>query len=349
MSEIDGLIYEMNGSFEWRRILDMMGPIHRVGRLRGRMITKMDIPDVLFDLESFVGKNVSGESLDDVLSKITFLETTYYPLASNFAVKVASQTNTERLPDIKDFSKGLVADTVWKWWRPENGEDFLDLNRRIIFNLNNLISPKWSFASNRDTPFSYLDPLQVESGIAIDDNDQIVEDKMPIIRLREAVRHLSLPSIIASVERYGFLEALTVLSIMGYYPGVSTFSQLCSRLKISRPTASAAFDRAVGMMLSHSPDGEMPLASLRAILKSVIDRNVLKFFSGRTLRWNDPRVRLAAIREIPGVLNLRQRKILELALVREEEVFKYEPEDRGEMVGCTKSYVHRTIKRAAGM
>lgn len=347
MGEIDNIIHEMNGSLEWGGILDMMGPIHRVGRLRGRITTKRDIPDVLFDLESFVGEKVTGESLDDVLRKIAFLETTYYSLAGNFAIKTALQTDIERLPDIVDLSKNIVSLTVWKWWRPENGEDFLDLNRRIISNLKNLIFPQWNVASNRDTPFSYLDPFQIERGSAISRNDQEAKDRIPISRLREAVGHLSLPSIIASIEKYGPLETLTVFSVMGYCPGVSTFSQLCSRLKISRPTASVAFDRAIEMMLACSSDGRIPSASIRAIFDAAFDRNVLKFSSGRTLRWNDPRINLVARGGIFGVLNSRQKRILELALIREKEGFKYEPEDIGEMVGCTKSYVHRTIKRAA--
>lgn len=347
MDEIDKLIHEMNRSCEWRKILDVMGSIHRVGKLRGRIIDKRDIPDVLFDLESFVGERVTHESLYDILRKIVFLETTYYSLAGNFAVKAAIQTGIERLPDIVDLSKNIVSLTVWRWWRPENGEDFLDLNRKIIFNLNNLIFPKWSVASNRDAPFSYLDPFQIERGIAISDNDQKARDKIPIFRLREAVGHLSLPFIIASVERYNPLEVLTVFAVMGYYPGVYTFSQLGSRLKISRSTASIAFDRAVETMSSCSPDGRTPSLSIKTILDSVFDRHVLKFSSGRTLRWNDPRISLTAMGEIPEVLNSKQRRILELAVIRENEGFKYEPEDIRQMVGCTRSYVHRTIKKAA--
>src|SRR3972149_2565029 len=99
MNEIDELIHEINGSCEWRRILDVMGSIHRVGRLRGRIKGKKDIPDIRFDLESYVGERVTYESLHDVLRKIVFLETTYYRLANNFAVKAAFQTDRGRLPD----------------------------------------------------------------------------------------------------------------------------------------------------------------------------------------------------------------------------------------------------------
>ena len=233
MDEIDDLIHEMNESGEWRRVLDVMGSVHRVGKLRGRITEKIDVPDIVFDLDSFVGERVTNESLFGILRKIVFLETTYYQLAGNFAIRAACQIGTERFPDIADISRSIVSQTVWRWWRPENGEDFLDLNRRVISNLSHLILPKWSVASNRDTPFSYLDPLRVERGVAIDYDDQEVKDKIPIFRLRKAVRHLSLPSIILSIEKCGLIEKLTAFSIMGYYPGVLTFSQLCSKFLIA--------------------------------------------------------------------------------------------------------------------
>lgn len=347
MDEIDRLIHEMNGSSEWRRISDVMGPIHRIGRLRGKIVNKRDVPDVRFDLESFVGKQVTNESLCDIFGKIAFVEAIYYSLARNFAVKTAFQTGVGRLSDMVDLSKEIVSLTVWKWWRPENGEDFLDLNRKIIYNLGNLIFPLWSVALSHSTPFSCLDPRQIERGSVIYNNGQKTKAEMPIFRLREAVRHLSLPSIIMSIDELGLLETLTVFSVLGYYPGVSTFSQLCSRLKISKPTASTAFDRAIEVMSSYSPDKIQPSLSIRDIFDSAIKKNNLKFSSGRTLRWNDPRVNLATRGEIIGILNPRQRRIIELALVREEGGFKYEPGEIGQTVGCTTSYVHRTIKKAA--
>src|SRR3989344_9466355 len=104
-----------------------------MARLRGRPPGTCDIPDILYDLHSFQDIYMNTGELRQPLRSLVLSESLYYKLAENLAVKNAKDFGFhERLPDFIDIAKESVTRIVWINWKPEDGENFIDLHKRII-------------------------------------------------------------------------------------------------------------------------------------------------------------------------------------------------------------------------
>ena len=344
--DLTEIAYERNTSEEWRRVFGVKPSIGRIVKLRGRLPAALDIPDILYDLSDFTGVTVHQNELLRNLSKLTELESTYYPLAENLAASTALSCGLyERIPDFIDVAKDLTARVVWIRWRPEKGEDFIDLHRKIVHELRKGLV----FAWNRNfyhQPFSYLEPKRLTRSLPYQEVDNSSPQVRPIFRLRTATGHLSLPSIIAGVENARHLEGIATLTIMGYYPDGRGLTGVAKKIGVKTETLSAAIDSA-SSVLSLTQDGVRPQRSIRQIVEELIEQPVMRYPSGKNVERTNPRLKLFELREIPLHLSEREKEIVHLAIQHQKGALTYSSEDIANLVGLSKVVICRIIRKVA--
>lgn len=345
--ELAQIAEQRNASPEWREVLEIKPSIGRVVKLRGRLPTATDIPDILFDLTDFAGISMSHKELLKHLSKLAEIETTYYPLAENLGARAAISSGLyEKIPDFIDVAKDLTARIVWVRWRPEKGEDFIDLHRKIIHQLKRGLVFGWNRNFSHE-PFSYLENYELVRSTPVQEIDNKSPQARPIFRLRAAARHLSLPSVIAGIEKAKPVERIASLALMGYYPDGRGFTEVAKEIGVKRETLSEALDRASDVLIQ-TQNGVLPQRGIREIVEDLIETAVMRYPSGKNVQRTNPRLRLFELEEMPTGISAREKEIVFLATQHRNGTLIYSSEDIAGKVGSSKPIVCRVIKRVAG-
>jgi len=344
--DLKEIAYERNASDEWREVFEVKPSIGRVIKLRGRLPTAADIPDILYDLSDFAGISITPEALFGHLSKLTGLEVTYYPLAENLGARAAlSCGEHERIPDFIDVAKELTARIVWVRWKPEKGQDFIDLHRKIIHQLKKGLVFGWNRNFSHQ-PFSYLEKHELTKATPVHDVNNNSPQQRPIFRLRATTRHLSLPSVIAGIEKARPVERIASLTLMGYYPDGGGFTGVAEKIGVKRETLSEALDRASDVLVQ-TQNGVLPRRGIRKIVEDLIETGVMRYPSGKNVQRTNPRLRLFELGEAPTGLSAREKEIVFLATRHKKGTLIYSSEDIAGKVGSSKPIVCRVIKRVA--
>lgn len=344
--DLNEIALERNASEEWRKALEVKPSIGRIAKLRGRLPTVNDIPDILYDLSDFEGVYMSEDDLLGRLSKLAELEATYYPLAQNLGTNAAlSSGQYERIPDFIDVAKDTVARIVWVRWKPQKGEDFIDLHRKIIHGLKRTLLFGWN-RSFLLRPFSHIENYELARSTPVHEVDNKSPQVKPIYRLRAAARHLSLPSVIAGIEKARPVERIASLALMGYYPDGRGFIGVAKEIGIKRETLSEALDRA-GEVLLDTQNGEFPQRGIREIVDHLIAEGVKRYPSGKNVERTNPRLKLFELQDIPTGLSTMEKRIVNLAILHKKGVLVYSSDDIAEKVGSSKPVVCRVIKKVA--
>ncbi len=344
-SELRRIAYERNNSPEWRSVFEIAPSVRRIVGLRGGAPKGKDIKDIYYDLCQFEQVNISYSDLTNRLEKFVTLEATYYSLAENFAARCALYSGLyERLDDFIDLGKELVSKTVWFRWRPDGGEDFISLHKRVTSSLKRYLLSEWQ-KSNWCSPFSSVEDYKLTKGMAISERDgKASPRKKPIFRLRGATRHLSLPTIIAVIDEGLMLEKIAPLSLIGYYPNGRGLGEVAKEIGVKRDTLSSALDRTTHRLIATKED-RLPRRSIKEIVEDLLRQKVMSYSSGKRVPWTDPRIGLLKLKKTPQGLSERDSLIISLARRQEEGVFKYSSEEIALMAGCSKVVVCRVIKR----
>ncbi len=344
--DLSKIAEERNASPEWRKIFEIKPSIGRIVKLRGKLPTAIDIPDILYDLSDFSGINISPVELLEPLSKLAELEATYYHLAENLGTRAAlSCGEYERIPDFIDLAKDLTAWIVWVRWKPHRGEDYIVLHRKIVHQLKQGLILGWSRAFQH-RPFSYFEKYELERGTSFQEVENKSPQVKPIFRLRAATNHLALPSIIAGLENVYPLERIASLALMGYYPDGRGLVGVAKEIGVKKETLSAALDRASEILIQ-TKNGITPRKSLRRIVEELKQVPIIRYPSGKNVERTNPRLKLFGISKLPENLSSRERKIISFAIRHKEGVLIYSSKDIADKIGASKSMVCRVIKRAA--
>jgi len=336
-----------NASPEWRGVLEIKPSVTRIVRLRGRLPGTRDVPDIQYDLRDFGQIDISTEELVGRLSQLVELESTYYPLAENFAVRAAYDTGQySRIPDFVDAGKDLAARTVWYSWRPEKGDDFITLHRRIKAQLNRALKSFW-YESNFNRSFSGVERQELERANIIDETDNPPHRPKPRTRLRQATQHLSLPSVVATLDECEPLEQIASLAVLGYYPDGRGFIGVAKQIGTDRLDLSYALNRSISR-LTEATNGLVPRRSITEIVQDLVLNGRYRYKSGVAVARTSPRFALIRLKQIPDDLPPLDRKILELAIKRNGNVLVFSnKEEIAKELGIGKEKVFRTVKRLA--
>ncbi|OGM67147.1 hypothetical protein A2985_02785 [Candidatus Woesebacteria bacterium RIFCSPLOWO2_01_FULL_43_11] len=333
-----------NASPEWRGVLEIKPSVNRVFRLRGRPPNKGDINDIYYDLVDFSQITISFNELARRLSQMAELEGTYYPLAENFALRVARDTGRyERIPDFIDAGKDLVAHAVWYLWRPERGEDFTTLNSINKAQLNRALKSFW-YRSNFHQSFSGVAIHELHTAKPLDENDATAVRSKPRTRLKQATLHLSLPSVIATVDECDPIEKIASLAVMGYYPDGRGLMGVAKQIRVDRIKLGYALNRAIEKLIQ-TRNGATPERSIREIVDELLRDGKYRYASGAAVVRNSPRYLLLRMRKLPQGLSEPERKIVELALMRNGNTLLYSNnEEIGQQLGVDKNMIFNVIR-----
>ena len=344
--DLKEIAYERNASTEWRSVFEVKPSIGRIVKLRGRLPTSGDLPDILYDLNDYADISLSREALMGHLSSLIQLEATYYPLAENFGTRTAlSLGHYERVPDFIDVAKDLVARIVWSRWKTEKGEDFIVLHKKILHELKRGLVFGWD-KNVFYKPFSSQPNHELAQATPFQDLDANSPQPKPIYRLRAAAEHLSLPSIIAGIEKTKTMEQVASLTLLGYYPDGRGFIGVAGQLGIKRKTLTQALDRANDQLLQ-TPDGILPQRGIKDIVEDLLQTPVMRYPSGKNVQRTNPRIKLFDLGHLPEGISPFERKIVTLATIHHQGTFSYSSEDIATEVGSSKPIVCRVIKRVA--
>ena len=340
-----------NSDGELNSIRQVTPAIHRMARLRGRPPGTCDIPDILYDLHSFQDIYMNTGELRQPLRSLVLSESLYYKLAENLAVKNAKDFGFhERLPDFIDIAKESVTRIVWINWKPEDGENFIDLHKRIIGTLRRHLVHQWG-KGNFAKPYSYFEPHQLDSATLYQNLEESSPPKRPIYRLRESATNLPLPAIIATIEEGSFLEIVASLTTMKYYPSKNGLASVANEIGVKKETLSEALDRTLARM-TRIDKNVTPSKSIANIVEETKNGHVIKYASGKNVEHDNPRVDLIKLSEkspeswLPNGLSERDKAILSLAVIMNSGTLAHTTEEIALKSGCSAVVVCRVIKKA---
>ncbi len=271
-----------------RMVAEITPSIHRIAKIRGRVPEGKDISDICFDLVHFEEKQISLLELKQRLAFLMALESSYYPVASNLATNCALGTGLyERIPDFVDGAKSLVAKTVWIRWKPESGENFLDLHRKTLGSLKNFLVHVWR-KDNASIPFAYIETSELETGVAYNESYTVSCRAKPIYRFRDAASHLSLSSIISAIGQEGHLGKVAILALMGYYPDGHGLGAVAKELGIKRERLIACLDEVLAKLAETSERGNIPDRSIKDLVEELQGQGVVRYKSGKNIETTNP-------------------------------------------------------------
>lgn len=345
--ELAEIAEQRNASPEWRGVLEIKPSVNRVVRLRGRPPNRSDIADIYYDLRDFSQINIPFDDLTRRLSLLAELESTYYPLAENFALRVARDTGDfSRIPDFVDAAKDLVAHTVWYLWRPERGQDFTTLHRIIKAQQNRTLEAYW-YRSNFCRSFSSVETHELHTAKALDESDAATVRSKPRTRIKQATQHLSLPTVIATVDECDPIEKIASLAVMGYYPDGRGLMGVAKQIRVDRIHLGYALNRAIERLIQ-TQNGATPERSIREIVNELLRDGKYRYASGAAVVRNSPRHILLRMKELPQGLSESERKIVELAVQRKGNTLLYSNnEQMGQQLGLGKNVVCKVIREVA--
>lgn len=345
--ELGEIAEQRNASPEWRGVLEIKPSVNRVVRLRGRPPNRSDIADIYYDLVDFSQLDLSFDELTERLSLLAELESTYYPLAENFGLRAARETdNFTRTPDFIDAGKDLIAYTVWYLWRPERGQDFIALNRIIKAQQNRALKAYW-YRSSCYKSFSSVETQELHKAKPLDESDVKPVKSRPRTRLRQATQHLSLPTVIATVDNCDPIEKIATLAVMGYYPDGRGLVSVAKQIRVDRIKLGYALNRAFERLMQ-TRDGATPERSIKEIVDGLLRDGKYRYASGSAVKRNSPRHALLRMKSCPQELSELERKIVESAVKRRGNMLLYSNnEEIGQQLGVGKNVVYKVIRKVA--
>lgn len=330
-----------------KRTAEIAPSIHRIAKIRGRIPEGRDVPDIYFDLVHFEGKHMPPEDFKERLKFLIALESSYYPVASNLAVGSARGMGLyERTPDFIDQAKSLVAKIVWVGWKPELGEKFLDLHKRIMGTLNRFLVLAWR-RTNFSIPFGYIETSELDTTVPYHELEAASPRIRPIFRLRNATGHLSLPSIISAISPEGHLGKIATLAVMGYYPDGHGLGAVAKELGVKRERLTACLDEVLEKLAETPETGSIPDKSIKDFVKELQNKGVLKYKSGKNVEITNPRLRLLGREVAANGSDKRERAIISLARKIKNDTFVYDIKDIAERTGSSRQVVRGVINRVA--
>lgn len=345
-SHLKNLADERNASEEWRLLFEIKPSINRIVGLRGRLLGASDVNDIYYDLQDFAGTRISYQDLGARLKKMVDLETTYYPVSHNFGARCAlSMGLYERIPDFIDAAKDIVARIVWHTWKPERGEDFISLHVKVMGHLRRHLGHAWS-RNHEPTPFSYSQDYILARAKPVNEWEVKSSTPRPRDRLRYAISHLSLPTMVAVIDKAEPLEKIAAFGVMGYYPDGRGFTGIGKEIRVMKETLSRALDRVLPRLVT-AQDGEAPQRKITEIVDELLEGAVMRHPSGRNVRRTNPRLKLLQISQLPDGIGEKEREIFELARERRGDTFSYSTEEIAERMELSETWVCRIIKRMA--
>lgn len=344
--ELNKIAEERNVTSEWRGILKIKPSVNRVVRLRGRLPTAKDTTDILYDLSDFANITIAKEELIARLSHLAELECTYYPLAENLGARAALTCGLyERIPDFIDTAKELTAITIWGRWRPEDGEDFIDLHKRILHGLKKSLVFSWN-KNFLGRPLSSLESREISQATPY----QMIESKSPrakpIYRLRSATTHLSLPSIVATVDTRTPIEKIASFAVLGYYPNGHGLTGVAKEIGVKKETLSEALDRTISSLI-YTRGTYSPQRPVRIIVNDLLESPIYRYPSGKNVERTNPRLILLVQNTLPDGLSEREKNIFVLATARKGNTLLFTSDRIAQELGMSKVLVCRIIKRLA--
>lgn len=345
-SDLKEIAYGRNISPEWRAIFEIKPAVGRIVRLRGRLPGRADIPDILYDLADFAEIEISETELQDHLSRLAEVETTYYPLAENLGARAALSCGLyERIPDFIDSAKEQTARIVWSSWKPERGEDFIDLHKRILAGLRKMLVFGWN-KSNQHLPFSYVESYRLREAKPFQEQEVVSPAVKPIYRLRRATNHLSLPSVVATVDKAPPIEKIASFALMGYYPDGRDLVGVSEQIGVKRETLSSALDRSIDRLIA-AKNGVIPGRRIQTIVRELIHSGVIRYPSGKNVERTNPRLKLFDSNLPLSFVESGEREIFSLAIAKSGNTLFYSTDQIAQRVGKSKVYVCRVIRRLA--
>jgi hypothetical protein len=335
-----------NASPEWRGVLEIKPSVNRVVRLRGRSPDARDIADIHYDLADFAQIEMPFAELVGRLSMLTELESTYYPLAENYGTRTAlSLGKYVRIPDFIDKAKAEVERIVWFNWKPEKGENFMDLHARVVARLKRHLAHAWGNA-NGHLPFSFLEADALNHATSYSEIESMSPKMKPQQRLRLATSHLSLPSIVATIDSAPPIEKIASLSLIGYYPDGRGLSGVAQVIGVKRETLSAALDRTLERLV-RVRDEMAPQRGIKQIVEELVNEGVMHYPSGKNVERTNPRLSLLRQIALPEGLSERERDIFIFSKAHSGHTFTYTSGEIAKKLGIGKPLVCRVIKRIA--
>jgi hypothetical protein len=317
--------------------------VHRVVKLRGRPPLGNDIDDVLYDFNDFAGGGgCTRNQMVRQLGAFSLVEATYYKLATNIAYNTAGVHGlNHRTDDLVDVAKDAVSRTVWNNWRPERGDDFINLHNRVCTALRYHLIHFWT-RRYRGYSFSNTKDYILEKAEEINLTDSNSPEEKPIHRFRRATTFIPLPAIIARIDYDSSpIEKISALTLIGYYPDGRGFTGVASELGVKRETLSSALDRVI-IKFRESKE-TFPTRPIKEIVDELIDGGVMKYPSGKNVEFDSPRLKLLKAKYCPRGHNTRESKILEMAVARNKSVFTYSLDEIAKASGCSFSQASKII------
>jgi hypothetical protein len=321
--------------------------VHRVVKLRGRPPAGQDIDDILYDFNDFVsGSNCERGEMVRRLGDFSLIEATYYKLAGNFAYQTAETYGLKyRAGDFIDLAKDAVARIVWNNWKPERGEDFISLHRKIVSVMRHHIIHLWT---NRyeGFPFSYIKDNVLDAAKEVNIDDSKSSEEKPLLRFRRATTILPLPSIIARIDYDSSpIEKISALALIGYYPDGRGFTGVATELGVMSKTLSSALDRVI--VKFRKSKETLPKRPIKEIVSELIDGGVMKYSSGKNVEFDSPRLKLLKAKYSLNGLDATEEKILEMTVARNRSVFVYSLDEIAKASGCSFSKASKIINKLA--
>lgn len=321
--------------------------VHRVVKLRGRPPSGKDIDDILYDFNDFAGeKDCARDEMVRKLGVFSLVEATYYKLATNIAYNTAGIYGlNHRVDDLVDVAKDAVGRTVWNNWRPENGEDFLELNNRVYSSLRYHLIHFWA-RKYQGYSFSNIKDCVLEKAEEINITDSKSPEEKPIHRFRRATTIIPLPEIIAKIDYDSSpIEKISALALIGYYPDGRGFTGLATELGVKRETLTSALDRVI-VKFRQSKE-TLPIRPIREIVDELINGGVMRYPSGKNVEFDSPRLKLLKIKYCLYGRNVMESKVLEMAVARNKSVFIYSLDEIARASGCSFSKASKIMNRLA--
>jgi hypothetical protein len=348
--ELIDIANQNNESQELERAKQIAPSVHRIARLRGRIPYGKDIEDIHYDASSFKGLDIDYQETKRSIRTFIIAESLYYKLAENIAIKNAKDFGFyERLDDFIDLGKEMVAKIVWQGWKPENGENYIDLHKRIVGGLRSYLIHQWG-RSNFAKPYSYFETDEVEKFTNIQDQSDVSPKKRPLYRIRECTGNLPLTAIIANVENANYLERVAGLATLKYYPSRNGLKSIAEDVGVKKETLSSALDRLLEKM-PNTNSNEIANRSISEIVSQTKGEKILKYPSGKNVEFDSPRIKLSKIHADTNTISLtpqfseREIRIIELASMQDGNFLSYSAKDIASIAGCNTNKVVSVIAK----
>jgi len=326
----------------WPVTLIVRTSIQRLTNLRGRLPGEesRDFSDLMFDLHSCRGQNISKQNVSDSLQLLTLIETMYYRFGENLAVRSAREYHPERLSDYIDVAKELIAWQVWVRWNPDLmiGSDGL---HNMVMNSLRHLPEQFNKIYLSQQPSSYLRYDVIEHAKPVDFVEKMAE--MPIYRLRRSLDRWSLPEIFSKLAQIDKRERLALLVEMGYIPNGENLSQASKNFKIEIHALIEAFDRGLDTLVGLP--GIMEPINAQLLIDECMESGLIRDPNGKICFFNSPRLRLLELTN-HGSLTDKDLEIYRLARELNGQQLTYSLDQIAKLVGLPSNIaVAKRIKR----